>query len=55
MISQAFYEFFIEKQACDERLVQMAKAMGMTEARKPADFITALVKRQAVCGVANFG
>lgn len=29
MISKAFYEFFIEKHACDERFIRMAQAMGM--------------------------
>lgn len=53
MISKAFYQFFIDKQACDERFVNMAKAMGMTNATKPQDFITALVKLQEDCNVAN--
>ncbi len=44
MISKAFYEFFIEKHACDERFIKMAQAMGMPEADKPEDFITMLVK-----------
>lgn len=52
MISKAFYEFFIEKHACDERFVKMAQVMGMPEADKPEDFITMLVKLQEDCGVA---
>ncbi|WP_235069875.1 iron-containing alcohol dehydrogenase [Turicibacter sp. TJ11] len=51
MISKAFYEFFIEKHACDERFIQMAQAMGMKDANKPEDFITALVNLQKQCGV----
>lgn len=51
MISKAFYEFFIEKHACDERFIQMAQAMGMKNANKPEDFITALVNLQKECGV----
>lgn len=51
MISKAFYEFFIEKHACDERFIQMAQAMGMKNANKPEDFITALVNLQKQCGV----
>ena len=51
MISKAFYEFFIEKHACDERFIQMAQAMGMKDANKPEDFITALVNLQKECGV----
>ena len=53
MISKAFYEFFIEKHACDERFIKMAQAMGMPNADKPEDFITMLVKLQEACGVAN--
>jgi alcohol dehydrogenase len=51
MISKAFYEFFIEKHACDERFIAMAKAMGIKEANKPEDFITALAELQKSCGV----
>jgi alcohol dehydrogenase len=53
MISKAFYEFFIEKHACDERFIAMAKAMGIKGANKPEDFITALVDLQKACGVAE--
>lgn len=53
MISKAFAEFFIEKHACDEQFIKMAKAMGIPNADKPEDFITALVKLQEDCGVAD--
>lgn len=53
MISKAFAEFFIEKHACDGQFIKMAKAMGMKDADKPEDFITALVKLQQDCGVAD--
>ncbi len=53
MISKAFAEFFIEKHACDEQFVKMAKVMGMPNADKPEDFITALLKLQKECGVAD--
>ena len=53
MISKAFYEFFIEKHACDEQFIKMAKSMGIPDADKPEDFITALVKLQQDCGVAD--
>ncbi|MCD8298154.1 MAG: iron-containing alcohol dehydrogenase [Opitutae bacterium] len=53
MISKAYYEFFVEKHACDERFVRMAQAMGMSSATKPQDFITALVALQEACGVAD--
>ncbi len=53
MISRAFYEFFIERHACDGQFIKMAKAMGFEDADKPEDFITALVKLQEDCGVAG--
>ena len=53
MISKAFAEFFIEKYACDGQFIKMAKAMGIEKADKPEDFITALVKLQQDCGVAD--
>ena len=53
MISKAFYEFFIEHHACDGQFVKMARVMGMPEADKPEDFITALVRLQEACGVAD--
>lgn len=53
MISRAFAEFFIEKHACDGQFIKMAKAMGIENAGKPEDFITALVRLQEACGVAD--
>lgn len=53
MISKAFYEFFIERHACDAQFIKMAGAMGIENADKPEDFITALVKLQEACGVAD--
>lgn len=53
MISKAFYEFFIEKHACDDRFINMARAMGMKDADKPEDFITMLAQLQKECGVAD--
>lgn len=51
MISKAFAEFFIEKHACDEQFIKMARVMGIPNADKPEDFITALVSLQKECGV----
>jgi len=53
MLSKAYFTFFIEKHVADERFVRMAQAMGMDDAREPMDFITALVKLQEDCGVAD--
>lgn len=51
MISKAFAEFFIERHACDEQFVKMARVMGIPDADKPEDFITALAQLQKDCGV----
>ena len=51
IISEAFYRFFVEHHACDEQFIKMAKAMGMKDADKAEDFITALLKLQKDCGV----
>ena len=53
LISKAFAEFFIEKKACDQQFIKMAQAMGIENAKKPEDFITALIQLQEACGVAD--
>lgn len=53
MISKAYYKYFIEHHACDERFVRMAQVMGMPEATNPEDFLTALTRLQEACGVAD--
>ena len=53
MISKAFYSFFIGKHVCDDSFIEMAQMMGIKDADKPEDFITALVKMQEDCGVAD--
>lgn len=53
MISKAYFTHFVEAHACDDRFIEMAKAMGMPEAKEPMDFITALAKLQEACGVAE--
>lgn len=51
MISVEFARFFIEKHACDEQFIKMARAMGISNANKPEDFLTALIDLQKACGV----
>lgn len=51
IISREFAQFFIDKHACDDRFIKMARAMGMQNATDPQDFITALVQLQRDCGV----
>ena len=53
MISNEFYRFFLERHACDAQFVKMARAMGMANASKPEDFLTALAELQRACGVDN--
>lgn len=53
MVSRAYYRYFIEHHGCDERFVRMAQAMGMPEATKPEDFLTALTRLQEACGVSE--
>ena len=50
-ISVEFARYFIERHACDEQFVKMARVMGIPGADKPEDFITALVQLQKDCGV----
>lgn len=50
IISEAFARFFIERHACDRQFIKMARVMGIPEAHKPEDFITALQKLQRDCG-----
>lgn len=53
MISKAYYTHFIQKGACPERFVRMAKALGKEDAQEPMDFILALCQLQRACGVAD--
>ena len=51
MISVEFARYFIERHACDGQFVKMARVMGIPDADKPEDFITALLQLQKGCGV----
>ncbi|MCC8023830.1 MAG: iron-containing alcohol dehydrogenase [Clostridium sp.] len=53
IISKAFYSFFVERHACDEQFIKMAREMGIPEADKAEDFIIALEKLQKECGVSD--
>ena len=53
MISYEFAKYFIDKHACDGQFIKMARVMGIPEADKPEDFLTALVTLQKECGVDN--
>jgi alcohol dehydrogenase len=51
MISEAYYRQFCNKGCSDERLVQMAKALGNEKAEKPEDFVIALHELIEACHV----
>lgn len=53
MLSKAYFTNIIEHHVCDDRFIQMAKAMGMEDAKEPVDFITMLTKLHEDCGVAD--
>lgn len=51
MISKAYNTFLAGSGSCNERLVDMAKALGMKDAAEPMDFVKALERLQAECGM----
>lgn len=51
MVSLAYYQHFVDRRACDEQLIKMAKAMGAEHASKAQDFVDALAKMQKACHV----
>lgn len=53
MISKAYFSYFIHNHGCDDRFIELAHLLGMPEATLPEDFITALVRLQEACGVAD--
>ncbi|NLY51616.1 MAG: iron-containing alcohol dehydrogenase [Firmicutes bacterium] len=53
MISKAYYTFIAKSGTSDERMVEMAKALGKSDASDPMDFVDALHELQVQCGVDN--
>lgn len=53
MISKAYYTHLVNAGACDEKMIEMAKALGKKDAKIPMDFVTALVNLQEACGVSE--
>jgi len=51
MISKAYYTFFAKSGSCDKKLIDMAKALGKTNAKDPMDFVKALTKLKKACGI----
>lgn len=53
MISLAYYTHFARAHACDAKMIDMARALGDKNANDPMDFVKALGRLQAACGVDN--
>ena len=51
LISLAFFDFYAGTHAVDDRLVTMARALGMADAAESEDIHEALRRLQAACGV----
>ncbi len=51
MISCAYYTLLAKSGVCDERLINMAKALGKPDAAQPLDFVEVLKDLQVQCGV----
>ncbi|MDL2236238.1 iron-containing alcohol dehydrogenase [Christensenellaceae bacterium OttesenSCG-928-K19] len=53
MICESYFSTIVDSHACDEKLVNMAKALGKKDAKDPKDFVAALQCLQKACGVDN--
>lgn len=53
MISTAYYQHFVDCHVCDDRFIDMAKALGKADASCAQDFVDVLVQLQKDCGVDN--
>lgn len=50
-ISKEYYTFIAQTGKCEQRMIDMAKALGKADAASSMDFVDALVSLQAACGV----
>ena len=53
MISVPYYSYWVKQHLCDERFIEMARAMGKPDAKDPEEFVEALEELQEKCGVAH--
>ena len=53
MISKEYYTLIAKSGSCDEKMIDMAKALGKKDATNAMDFVTALVELQEACSVDN--
>lgn len=52
-ISKEYYTLLAQSHDCDEKMINMAKALGKKDASKPMDFVDALIELQKACKVDN--
>lgn len=52
-ISKEYYTLLAQSHDCDEKMINMAKALGKKDASKPIDFVDALIELQKACKVDN--
>ena len=50
-MSRAYYTHWAKAGCCDERMVDMAKALGRKDAKEPMDFVAALEELMRACSV----
>lgn len=50
ILARAYFGHMIERHVCDERFIRLARALGMEQASKPGDFLTALSALLTDCG-----
>lgn len=53
IISIEYYTLFAKMNVCNDRLIDMAKALGNKNANTPMDFVTSLKELQLACGVGD--
>ena len=51
MISKEYYQYFVNQHACDQRFIDLAKALGKKDADDPQDIVDLLVELQKTCEV----
>ena len=51
IVSEAYFTYFAKSGACDDRMTDMARALGKADASGPMDFVDALAALQKACGV----
>ena len=51
LISTEYAKFFLERHACDERYIKLARVMGYPNTESPQNFITALENFKVGCGL----